>query len=186
MDRGHDRRRVPLVPGPAGQAQRLLELAHRRRRSGWLARGQAGERRIGDPRDTGDPDLAARHRGRPGWRHRRRRRGRRSRQQPSGRRVEQLGQYDWRNRVRHRHRLGPNLDATVERVAWRVAAAPTGFLLMPVALILIGGILIVVAFQNTMGQLARELEADIPGFFVWVVAIAAILGLGYVPGLKTP
>jgi hypothetical protein len=57
---------------------------------------------------------------------------------------------------------------------------------MPVALILIGGILIVVAFQNTMGQLARELEADIPGFFVWIVAIAAILGLGYVPGLKTP
>src|SRR5262245_22093351 len=57
---------------------------------------------------------------------------------------------------------------------------------MPVALILVGGILIVVAFQNTMGQLAKELMADIPGFFVWVVAIAAILGLGYVPGLKTP
>jgi hypothetical protein len=57
---------------------------------------------------------------------------------------------------------------------------------MPIALILIGGVLIVVAFQNTMGQLAKELMADIPGFFVWIVAIAAILGLGYVPGLKTP
>jgi hypothetical protein len=57
---------------------------------------------------------------------------------------------------------------------------------MPVALLLIGALLIVVAFQNTMGQLATELEADIPGFFVWVVAIAAILGLGYIPGLKQP
>jgi hypothetical protein len=57
---------------------------------------------------------------------------------------------------------------------------------MPVALILIGAILIVVAFNNTMGQLATELQDDIPGFFVWGVAIAAILGLGYVPGLKQP
>jgi hypothetical protein len=57
---------------------------------------------------------------------------------------------------------------------------------MPIALVLIGAILIVVAFQNTMGNLAHELEADIPGFFIWAVAIAAILGLGYVPGMKTP
>ena len=57
---------------------------------------------------------------------------------------------------------------------------------MPFALILVGAILIVVAFQNTMGQLATELQADIPGFFIWAVAIAAILGLGYIPGLKTP
>ena len=57
---------------------------------------------------------------------------------------------------------------------------------MPVALILIGAILIVVAFQNTMGQLAHELMADIPGYFIWIVAIAAILGAGYIPGLKTP
>jgi hypothetical protein len=57
---------------------------------------------------------------------------------------------------------------------------------MPVALIVIGGLLIVVAFNNTMGQLAHELEADIPGYFVWAIAVAAILGLGYVPGLKTP
>jgi hypothetical protein len=57
---------------------------------------------------------------------------------------------------------------------------------MPIALLLIGALLIIVAFQNTMGQLATELESDIPGFFIWMVAIAAILGLGYVPGLKTP
>ena len=57
---------------------------------------------------------------------------------------------------------------------------------MPLGLILIGAILIVVAFQNTMGQLATELQADLPGFFVWLLAIAAILGLGYVPGMKVP
>jgi hypothetical protein len=57
---------------------------------------------------------------------------------------------------------------------------------MPIALLLIGALLIIVAFQNTMGQLATELETDIPGFFVWAIAIAAILGLGYVPGMKTP
>jgi len=57
---------------------------------------------------------------------------------------------------------------------------------MPVALVLIGALLIIVAFNNTMGQLAAELESDIPGFFVWAIAIAAILGLGYVPGLKQP
>ena len=57
---------------------------------------------------------------------------------------------------------------------------------MPLALILIGAILIVVAFNNTMGQLATELKADLPGYFVWALAIAAVLGLGYVPALKTP
>jgi hypothetical protein len=57
---------------------------------------------------------------------------------------------------------------------------------MPIALVLIGLILIVVAFNNTMGELAKELEADIPGFFIWILAIAVILGLGYVPGLKQP
>jgi hypothetical protein len=57
---------------------------------------------------------------------------------------------------------------------------------MPIALILIGAILVIVAFNNTMGDLARALQADIPGFFIWAAAIAVILGLGYVPGLKTP
>lgn len=55
---------------------------------------------------------------------------------------------------------------------------------MAVALLIIGAILIVTAFNNTMGQLTAALEADLPGFFVWLVAIAAILGLGYVPALR--
>ena len=34
--------------------------------------------------------------------------------------------------------------------------------------------------------LFHQLGADIPGFFVWAIAIAAILGLGYIPGFRTP
>jgi hypothetical protein len=57
---------------------------------------------------------------------------------------------------------------------------------MPFAVLLIGVILVVVAFNNSMGALASELEADIPAYFKWAAAIAAILGLGYIPGLRTP
>jgi len=57
---------------------------------------------------------------------------------------------------------------------------------MPFAILIIGAILVVVAFNNTAGQLATELETDIPGYFKWAAAIAAILGLGYIPGLRVP
>lgn len=56
---------------------------------------------------------------------------------------------------------------------------------MPIALLIVGALLIIVAFQNTMGELARQLGADIPGYFKWLVAIVAILVLGYVPQLRT-
>jgi uncharacterized membrane protein YfcA len=57
---------------------------------------------------------------------------------------------------------------------------------MPFAVVIVAAILIVVAFNNTGADLAKQLEGDIPGFFVWAIAIAAIVGLGYVPGLRTP
>ena len=57
---------------------------------------------------------------------------------------------------------------------------------MPFAILLIGVILIVVAYNNSFGTLASQLEGDIPGYFKWAAAIAAILGIGYIPGLKTP
>ena len=57
---------------------------------------------------------------------------------------------------------------------------------MPFAALLIAIILIVVAFNNTAADLAKALEQDIPGYFVWGIAIAAILGLGYIPGMRTP
>jgi hypothetical protein len=57
---------------------------------------------------------------------------------------------------------------------------------MPFIVIVIGAILIVAAFNETHGDLAHALEQDIPGFFKWAMAIAAILGLGFVPGLRVP
>lgn len=57
---------------------------------------------------------------------------------------------------------------------------------MPFAVLLIGAIIIIVAFNNSASSLATQLEGDIPGYFKWAAAIAAILGIGYVPGLRTP
>ena len=57
---------------------------------------------------------------------------------------------------------------------------------MPFILVLIGGVLVVAAFRNTQGNLATALEADVPGFFEWFLALAVIGGLGFVPGLKVP
>jgi predicted lipid-binding transport protein (Tim44 family) len=57
---------------------------------------------------------------------------------------------------------------------------------MPFAVVIVAVILIVVAFNDTGGDLAKALESDIPGFFVWAFAIAAIAALGYIPGFKTP
>lgn len=57
---------------------------------------------------------------------------------------------------------------------------------MPFIAIIIGAIIIIAAFQGTHTALAQNLEKDIPGFFKWAAAIAVILGIGYIPGLKTP
>lgn len=57
---------------------------------------------------------------------------------------------------------------------------------MILALILIGVILMVTAYAGTYAQLATELESDIPGYFKWGLALAAIVAFGYIPGMKTP
>jgi hypothetical protein len=57
---------------------------------------------------------------------------------------------------------------------------------MPFAILLVGAVIVVVAFNNTHGQLADQLAGDAAGYTTWALAIAAILALGYVPGLKTP
>lgn len=57
---------------------------------------------------------------------------------------------------------------------------------MPFAILLIGALLVVVGFNNSMTALATELESDIPPYFKWAAAIAAIVGLGYIPGLRVP
>ena len=57
---------------------------------------------------------------------------------------------------------------------------------MPFAVLLVGAILVIVAFNNSAPALVSELEADIPPYFKWAAAIAAILGIGYIPGLRVP
>jgi hypothetical protein len=57
---------------------------------------------------------------------------------------------------------------------------------MPVAILIIGALLLITAFNNSFGALTTALETDIPGYFVWAAAIAAIMAIGYVPGLRTP
>jgi len=54
---------------------------------------------------------------------------------------------------------------------------------MPVILLFIGAIIAVAAFNNAQGTLAAELEADIPPFLKWALAVFAIGGLGFVPGM---
>jgi len=55
---------------------------------------------------------------------------------------------------------------------------------MPFFLLLLGAILIIAALNNSQGALATELESDVPPFLKWGLAIGAIGGLGWVPGLQ--
>ena len=57
---------------------------------------------------------------------------------------------------------------------------------MPFVIVIVGVIIAIAAFNNTFSSLATELETDLPGYFVWGIAIAAVLALGFIPGFKTP
>lgn len=55
---------------------------------------------------------------------------------------------------------------------------------MPFILILVAGLLIMAAWNNSAGALMTELETDVPGFAKWFLAIAAVGALGWVPGVE--
>jgi hypothetical protein len=57
---------------------------------------------------------------------------------------------------------------------------------MPIALLLVGAILIVIAVRGEPAELGAALQEDIPGYFKWAIAIALILALGYAPGMQKP
>lgn len=63
---------------------------------------------------------------------------------------------------------------------------------MPLAFLVIGALLVVVAVRGTYANLGTMLVNDFTGasvgkgFLVWVAAIAAIGALGWIPGLRTP
>jgi hypothetical protein len=66
---------------------------------------------------------------------------------------------------------------------------------MPLAFLLIGAVLIVVAVRGTHANLGQLLVDDFTGkgggsadkgFLVWVAAIGGVAALGFVPGMKVP
>lgn len=57
---------------------------------------------------------------------------------------------------------------------------------MAFVILIIGAILVVVAYNDTAGQLATALKQDVQPYLKWALAIAAILALGFIPGMKTP
>lgn len=55
---------------------------------------------------------------------------------------------------------------------------------MPFILIIIGALLLISAVRNTYGDLATALEADVPPYSKWALAIVATGSLGYIPGMR--
>jgi hypothetical protein len=55
---------------------------------------------------------------------------------------------------------------------------------MPFLLLLIGAVLIIAAFNNAQGDLATELETDVPAFLKWGLAVVGVGALGWIPGMQ--
>jgi len=57
---------------------------------------------------------------------------------------------------------------------------------MPLALAIIGIVLVIVAIRGTEGDLFTLLTGDAAGWFKWAAAIVAVGALGYIPKLEAP
>ncbi len=55
---------------------------------------------------------------------------------------------------------------------------------MPFIVLIIGVLIVVVAWNETHHELAAALKQDLPPFLKWGGAIALILSIGFVPGLE--
>lgn len=55
---------------------------------------------------------------------------------------------------------------------------------MPFILLLIGAVIAIAAFNNSQGDLVTELEADVPPFIKWGLAVFAVGALGWIPGMS--
>lgn len=55
---------------------------------------------------------------------------------------------------------------------------------MPFILLLIAAMMIMAAYNNSVGCLMTEIEQDLPGFVKWFVAIVAVGALGWIPGME--
>lgn len=57
---------------------------------------------------------------------------------------------------------------------------------MPLALIVIGVVLAVAAYQDNIPATFSQLESDLAGFWKWAAAIVGLGMLQYIPGFKVP
>jgi len=56
---------------------------------------------------------------------------------------------------------------------------------MPFILILLGGVIMVAAFEGTQGDLATALETDVPPYMKWAAAFVGVGAIGFIPGLQS-
>lgn len=56
---------------------------------------------------------------------------------------------------------------------------------MPFFLIVIAAIIAVAALNNAQGNLALQLEEDVPAFGTWALAVFGVGALGWIPGFAT-
>ena len=57
---------------------------------------------------------------------------------------------------------------------------------MPIVILLVGAILLVAAWKNTLGAVGSALAADVPPFGRQFAAIGLVGALGIVPGMRLP
>jgi len=55
---------------------------------------------------------------------------------------------------------------------------------MPLVLLFVAVVLLVAAYNNTQGTLARQLATDVTGFATWFAAVAAVGALQWIPGFE--
>jgi hypothetical protein len=55
---------------------------------------------------------------------------------------------------------------------------------VPFILLLVGAVIAIAAFNNTQGDLATELEQDVPPFLKWGLALFGVGALGWIPGMQ--
>lgn len=56
---------------------------------------------------------------------------------------------------------------------------------MPYALVVIGLLMIVTGVLNTYAAFATQLQNDMGGFIVWIIALGSVGALGYIDNLRT-
>jgi hypothetical protein len=57
---------------------------------------------------------------------------------------------------------------------------------MPFVFLMLGVLIVVVAYNDAAGNLWNALKQDIPGYFIWALALGIVAGIGFIPGMQKP